>query len=372
MSPGAAQRTPSVLFISHSREVGGAELYLLKLVHHTASSGRWNVRLVCRRDAAVDRLAEEAAEVAAVTRLDLVRPADVLALRRLVRASDVVHLNLAFPSGKYQLAAVAVTALARTPLVVTHHIVLPVSGRWRAFERRLGQVGVAHIIGSEMQRAGLVDWFGYPPDRLIKIPNGVDTSVFRAPASPPENPHDPWLITVARLSPQKGYEVLLEAMSEVSRQTPAARLRIVGDGELRDEIVQRVRSLGLEEKVLMDGAMSQRDVADRLAAADVFVLASRYEGSPHALVEAMACGLACVATDVSGVRDFISDPALGRVVPVGDAPALAAAIQELLADPPLRDRVGARAREAVLDRFTIQRSMTDTEAVLERASRTRA
>ncbi len=196
--------------------------------------------------------------------------------------------------------------------------------------------------------------------------------MFRAPASPPENPHDPWLITVARLSPQKGYEVLLEAMSEVSRQTPAARLRIVGDGELRDEIVQRVRSLGLEEKVLMDGAMSQRDVADRLAAADVFVLASRYEGSPHALVEAMACGLACVATDVSGVRDFISDPALGRVVPVGDAPALAAAIQELLADPPLRDRVGARAREAVLDRFTIQRSMTDTEAVLERASRTRA
>src|SRR5262249_52167792 len=139
------QMTPRLLFVSHSREVGGAELYLLNVMRHLRGARPWSLRLVCRTDAAVDRLASEAAEVGDVVRLDLVKAGDLLALRGLVSESTAVHLNLAFPSGKYQLAAAVIVDLARRPLIVTHHLALAVSAHWKVFMRRLGRVARGHI-----------------------------------------------------------------------------------------------------------------------------------------------------------------------------------------------------------------------------------
>jgi len=198
------------------------------------------------------------------------------------------------------------------------------------------------------------------------VHNGVDPAMFKPPADR-SGPHDPTGISVARLSPQKGLDVLLEAIAVVRASHPRIRLHVVGDGELRDALLKQADGLGLRDSLVLEGRLTAAEVAARLAAADVFALSSRYEGSPLALMEAMASGLPCVATDVSGVRDLIPDEQCGRVVPVGDVRAMAAAIAELLDDRDLRAAIGKRARQVVLDGFTIERSMRETESVLVEA-----
>jgi len=337
------------------------------VLRHLGAAGRWDLTLVCRTDSAVDRLAAEAAEVCAVERIDVIRPVELLRLRRLVRDSDAVHLNLAFPSGKYQLAAALVSELARRPLVVTHHLALDVPRPWALFMRRLGRAARRHIVLTAEQRRYLIDRYAYPPERIAVIHNGVDPAVFKPPADGRPGTDDPTCISVARLSPQKGLDVLLDAIGIVRASMPRVRLRLIGEGALRDQLLAQAGALGLREAFVLEGGLGRAEVAARLAEADVFALPSRYEGSPLALMEAMASGLACVATDVSGVRELIPDGDHGRVVPVGDARAMAAAIAELLGDADLRAAIGRRARQAVLDGFTIERSMRETEAVLAEA-----
>ncbi|TMD18636.1 MAG: glycosyltransferase family 4 protein, partial [Chloroflexi bacterium] len=120
-----------------------------------------------------------------------------------------------------------------------------------------------------------------------------------------------------------------------------------------------------ESQVFLAGSLLRSQVAEWLAASDLFVLPSRYEGGPAtALMEAMACGCAIVATNVSGVNELVTDESLGRLVPARDSDALAASILDLLADAGLRGKMAERARAKVLAEFTIEASMRKTENVL--------
>jgi glycosyltransferase involved in cell wall biosynthesis len=112
-----------------------------------------------------------------------------------------------------------------------------------------------------------------------------------------------------------------------------------------------IHDLGLESVAQLSGP--RRDVPDLLARSDVFALASRSEGGPISILEAMAAGLPVVASDVGGVRELVADGATGLLVPAGDPDALAAALQRLRADPELRRRLGAAGRERVAERFTL-------------------
>jgi glycosyltransferase involved in cell wall biosynthesis len=230
--------------------------------------------------------------------------------------------------------------------------------------RRLGRVAARHIAITDVQRNFLIDTFGYPPERVVIVHNGIDTSLFRPPAPGEVAPHGPTCINVARLSPQKGHNVLLDAMAIVVKQVPGARLVVIGDGELRGALRERIRDLGLDDHVELTGSLPREQVASRLRGADLFILPSRYEGSPLALMEAMASGLACVATDVSGVRELITGGATGRIVPVGIPAAMAAAIVELLSNHWVRSAIGVASRQVVVAGFNLERSMSETEAVL--------
>ena len=162
---------------------------------------------------------------------------------------------------------------------------------------------------------------------------------------------------------------LLEATAIVIKKIPRARLLIIGDGELRDDLVERTRVLGLQEHVRFLGALPPAEVARQLAGADLFLLPSLYEGGPPlALMEAMASGLPAVATDVLGVRELVAGSETGTVVPVGDPAQLAAAAIELLADPARRAAAGSSARAIVLREFTLELSMRKTEQQLDAAS----
>ena len=150
------------------------------------------------------------------------------------------------------------------------------------------------------------------------------------------------LISVSRLVPEKGIDVLLRAFAMLSRQFPAVSFDIIGDGPLRGELAELASRLGISGSVRFLGYRSE--VADLLAQADIFVLTSRQENHSVAILEAMRAGLPLVVTDVGGNTESVRDGVDGYVVPDLDAAAGAAAMARLVASGELRARFGASAR----------------------------
>jgi glycosyltransferase involved in cell wall biosynthesis len=192
---------------------------------------------------------------------------------------------------------------------------------------------------------------------------GVDVERFcpgdGTAADPPE------ILSVARIGPTKGIDVLIEAARllatcDWARGTaaPGFRVRILGDGPLRAACTARARALGLREIVCFEGAATSVEVARALRRAMVFALpcvpvraGARHDGLPVALLEAMASALPVVSTPVGGIPEAVTDGDNGILVPPGDAYRLAAALEMLLKDPGLRRRLGLAARERVLRQF---------------------
>lgn len=197
---------------------------------------------------------------------------------------------------------------------------------------------------------------GVSEARIAEIPNGVDVRQFR-PASDTERqalrgelglPEGPLVVFTGRFVPAKGLDVLLNAWPAVRERVPEARLLLVGDGELRGALEQQAAALGLGDAVIFAGGHD--DPAPFLRAADLFVLPSRAEGMPVALLEAMACGLPAVATRVGGSEELIADGESGRLVASESPAALAAALGELLRRPGL---MGAKARQRIVDHYSL-------------------
>lgn len=159
------------------------------------------------------------------------------------------------------------------------------------------------------------------------------------------------LVFVGRLAPAKGLRVLLEAVQSLSRSGHRICITLIGDGPDRSALEAMARPLG--DVVTFAGALSQEEVAGRLAESDVFVLPSFAEGVPVVLMEAMATGLPTIATRIAGVAELVHDGVSGLLVPPGDAESLGRAIVALSGDPNLRKNMGRSGRELVEDDFNV-------------------
>lgn len=172
--------------------------------------------------------------------------------------------------------------------------------------------------------------------------------------------------TVAVFRDQKRLDLWLEAAARLHGD-PApehpAHFLLVGDGPLRASLEDRVRNLGLGGRVHLPGL--QEDVRPYLAAMDVFLMSSRYEGLPLALLEAQAAGLPVVATAVGGVPEVIRDGRTGILVPFGEVGALVAALERLLGDPGFRRAMGDRGRRRVESEFSVHRMVRELEAIYD-------
>lgn len=207
--------------------------------------------------------------------------------------------------------------------------------RWHAWLDRLTQRLVRwHVCVSEGVRQFAVE-AGLPADRLLVIPNGVDTERFAnaAPAdlTPLGVPRGAWtVVTVGRLSEQKAQADLVRAMAPLMEDDRSIHLLIVGEGPRRESLVQLAVDLGVSGQVHLPGR--QANIPGILKAAQAFALPSRWEGMPNVLLEALAAGLPCVATDVEGVRELIGAGPHGKIVAPGDVAALMQAVSEFRHD----------------------------------------
>lgn len=182
--------------------------------------------------------------------------------------------------------------------------------------------------------------------------------------------------TVSRLAELKGHDDLLDAFAQRLRTDPRLRMLWVGDGWWRERLMQRAAALGLHDRIVTTGLVSPDEIPSLLTAIDVLVHPSYREGLPRAVVQAFLAGKPAVAYDIDGAREVCIDGRTGRLVPVGDTAALAAAIAELAADSESRAALGSAGRELCRSEFSAQtmnaKLLTLYQAILGRAGRARA
>ncbi|MEZ4526859.1 MAG: glycosyltransferase [Desulfobacterales bacterium] len=148
----------------------------------------------------------------------------------------------------------------------------------------------------------------------------------------------PVIGTVTRLSPQKAPLIFVNAMKEIISRFPDCHFVIVGDGPLRADVIKQISDLGISDHAVLTGI--RRDIPELMAAFDIFVLSSLWEGLPRVIPQAMCSGIPVVASDIDGNAEIIDDCRNGRLVPPGNPDALAGAVIELLENPELAKQIG--------------------------------
>jgi glycosyltransferase involved in cell wall biosynthesis len=200
-------------------------------------------------------------------------------------------------------------------------------------------------------------------ERVLVMPNPIVADPKDAP--PPRPTGRRVVASMGRFTREKGFDLLLRAFARIADRYPEWDLLVLGDGPLRPELESLRDSLGLRDRVFMPGV--SKNPHGVLRHAELYVAPSRIEGFPCALGEAMALGLAVVATQYHpGVRDLVRSPADGVLVPSDDADALAEAMAGLMADPHRREAMGASAAEAI-GRFGVEAIMGRWEEVVLQA-----
>lgn len=176
---------------------------------------------------------------------------------------------------------------------------------------------------------------------------GIDLATF-----PPREPRafgsPARIVTVGRVAPEKGHIVLVQALKLLADRGVAAEVEIIGDGPFKSAIEREAERLGVADRVMFVGELLPDQVSVRLAEADIFCMASFAEGLPISIMEAMAVGTPVVCTWISGIPELAIDESTAMTVPPGNAQALADALQRVIEDAPLRERMVGAAREAVV------------------------
>lgn len=289
------------------------------------------------------------------------------AVRRRIEGwrPDLVHCHL-------PVSAVAARLAARrsgTPLVYTEHNLMeryhPWTRRANLATWRLQRRVVAVSAGVEASIRRLAPR-GVPVE---VVENGVDVERFRPDAAAAQEarrqlgvpPEAPLVGQVAVFRPQKRLDLWLACAAEIRRRRPEVRFVLVGDGPERARLERIAGGPELAGAVVFAGL--QEDVRAYYAALDVYLVSSDYEGLPVALLEAMASGAPVVSTSVGGVPEVVREGRDGRLVPPGDATALARAVLDLLNAPEERNRLATAARARVTDRFSIGRMVRRLEEI---------
>jgi len=292
---------------------------------------------------------------------------------------DIIHTHFDIPPGP--MAGLRYAKKKKVPLIVTYH------GDWEAsYGGLIRRIGVAfhnkYLVDKLLSYTDVIispskcyidrsRFLGRYKDKIVVIPNGINLSDFDIPYSKEECrdklglPLDEKVVLfLGNLSPYKGPDVLVKAMPNVIRDVPNAKLIFAGRGMMKKELELLSNDLGIEENVRFVGFVDDNLKLFYYKAADIFVLPStmKTECYPLAILEAMACSLPIVASNMGGIPDAVKSGDNGFLVPPKDSEALAEAIIYLLENEDIRERMGRNGRERV-ERYSWERIAKETERI---------
>ena len=301
-------------------------------------------------------------------------PMAIDALRAVIRERRpaIVHAH-GFKAGL--IARIAARLAGRVPAIVTVHnhvLYRGISGftRWRyiTVERWLAGMTARIITVSDALRDELIEEYGIEPALITTIHNGLDLAPFLAPSDRAGArrrygvPADALVFGLAaRFAPQKAMDVLVEAALPLLERHENAYLLLAGDGPLLETVKTSARRSSARDRILFPGF--EADVPRLLAALDVYVSSALSEGLPLATIEAMAAGLAVVATRAGGTPEVVADGVTGLLVPAGKPGPLSDAMLTLARDPALRTRLGDAGRSRAVAEFAEARMLESIAGV---------
>jgi sugar transferase (PEP-CTERM/EpsH1 system associated) len=362
-----------ILHVVHSLQVGGLENGLVNLLNRLDPE-RFKQTVCCLTSAG--KFAERI-RIPSVEIIELNMPAGQFRFP-LVRLAKMFHRlspNIVHTRGWPTVDAVFAARCARVS-----HLVHGEHGRehsdidgnnWKRNQvrRLVGHVVDRYVIVCDFFRLWLNEMCRVKNERIVYIPNGVDTEKFRPldcgsvlKARPSELrerfrcqlgfPPDTLLIgTVGRLDPVKDFPTLMKGFRQIKDSFSGAKLVIVGDGPVRSNLSRLGEELGLDSSLIWLG--ERNDIPELLRSFDIFVQTSIFEGMSNTILEAMASSLPIIATDTGGNPEVVSNGENGILVPVGGVTELSVALQKYLSDPVLRYKHGSNSRRRAIDCFDL-------------------
>lgn len=365
----------NLLFFISSLSYGGAERVTASLANHWAVEG-WQISIVTVEGESKDfyelhpTISRFALNLAGESRNPLLAMCKnlhrVVALRRLLRQ---IRPNVALALMDSSNVQLALASYGLRDLVTIgseriHPPQFPLGGIWKILRRYCyGRLNAVVALTAES-----ADWLRCCTrvQKVVVIPN---VASYPLPANPPHMPPPSkangahLLLAVGRLCEQKGFDTLIAAFQSLAAKFPLWRLIILGDGPLYGDLAEQIADAGLDGRILLHCRVG--NLVDWYAAADLYVMTSRFEGFPNTLAEAMAHGLPVVSFDCdTGPRDIIRHEVDGLLVPNGDGATLVSALGRLMADESLREQFSSRAVE-VRERFSMERITLLWKALFE-------
>jgi L-malate glycosyltransferase len=281
-----------------------------------------------------------------------------LRLARLIRREEIDILH-AHSSHAHTIAVLARRLAGRGVVIVSRRVSFP--PREGRFNRWKYQEPDRILCVSE-NVAEVLRVYGLPPQKIRTVCSSVDLARVEVPPLPRAelgvDENAPLLISAGALVPHKDHATLIDALPEVRRVFPDARLLIAGEGDCRKQIEERIAGLGLDDAVTLLG--HRRDVPRLIRSGDVYVSSSWSEGLGTSVLEALACETPVVATVAGGVPEMVQPDQTGFLVPSRDPAALARAIVESLTHRDKAREMARQGRQRVIDRFGVDRMVEDT------------
>jgi len=373
-----------LLYVITKANWGGAGKYVYELAAHFALSGKYDVAVALGGEGALKVKLQEAG----------VRTIDIAGLKRDVGANeaavfrrlykifkeehpDIVHLNSSKIGAMGSLAA----RMAGVPKVIFTAHGWAFHEEWRpAIQRKIIlllsfiTVLLAHktIVISQAQFRQTPRSF-FVGKKIIVVNNGILPPMFQSrdearrelgiPVSPERNPV--WIGTIGELHKNKGHIFAIEAIRKITEQKIDAVFAVIGEGEERERLAERIAKYGLEKHFFLLGnqGVLEDKASALLTAFDIFLFPSLKEGHPYAILEAGLAGLPCIASGVGGIIDVITDMESGILVRPKDADEIVRAIRYLLDHPELAEKFAKRLHQKVLKQFSFAKMARETGRV---------
>lgn len=368
-------KAPVIVHIIHRLNVGGLENGLVNLINHLPEE-KYRHAIVCLTETSefANRISRKDVKIYELHKRDGKDPIVYFRLWKLLRKirPTIVHTrNIA------TLDMSVIAALAGVPIRIHGEHgrdIFDLHGKHKRYQklRRLCAPFIHRFIAMSKD---LEDWLefdvGIKKEKTVQLYNGVDITRFQSAAScklqrnsmPPGFADSESIIlgTVGRLEPVKDQLSLVHAFVELKRREPKLdrhlRLVLLGDGSLMHSIVELIEKFGIQDQVWLAG--SQNNVQDILSEMDIFVLPSLGEGISNTILEAMACGLPVIATDVGGNPELVEKNITGELIPAAQPVVMAEAMQRYVNDQALVQSQGLAGRKRVETLFSLTRMVND-------------